>query len=197
MTPTLIVPGLSGSEPAHWQSWFEHNIQGTSRVEQTDWETPDITRWANAVGDMLEAAIAPVWIVAHSFGCLASVVAINSHPSKVAGAMVAPADPDRFDLAYIIPEDRLPCPSVVVASTNDPWVRLMTAGYWANRWGSHFINLGAAGHINVDSGFGPWPEGLALFDNLRRAQTDLLLRSRQTPFGVACDTGTSQSVAVS
>jgi hypothetical protein len=28
---------------------------------------------------------------------------------------------------------------------------------WALRWGSDWINLGNAGHINVDSGYGPFP----------------------------------------
>ena len=41
--------------------------------------------------------------------------------------------------------------------------------------GSQLVNIGAAGHINVDSGHGPWPRGLALFKALQAAQGDLPL----------------------
>ena len=122
--------------------------------------------------------------MAHSFGCLASVVAAADRPDKVAGLMlVAPADPERFtprglrerDAAVMEPglSDCLPCrllpmPSLVVASSNDPWVRLTSAAFWADQWGSRLVEIGAAGHINVDSGHGPWPLGLRLFASLRR-----------------------------
>ena len=38
-----------------------------------------------------------VWLVAHSYGCLASVVAAADRPERVAGLLlVAPPEPDRF-----------------------------------------------------------------------------------------------------
>jgi len=64
-------------------------------------------------------------------------------------------------------EEKLNFPSLVVASDNDPWVKSEAARYWAAQWGSDYLNIGAAGHINVDSGHGPWPHGLKLFENLR------------------------------
>lgn len=39
---------------------------------------------------------------------------------------------------------------------------------WAGIWGSHYRNIGDAGHINVESGYGPWPEVLGFFQELRR-----------------------------
>jgi predicted alpha/beta hydrolase family esterase len=41
------------------------------------------------------------------------------------------------------------------------------AAAWAGRWGSRVECLGRAGHINAESGFGPWPEGLRLLAELR------------------------------
>ncbi|MFT4172475.1 MAG: alpha/beta hydrolase [Rhodocyclaceae bacterium] len=176
MSTVLIVPGLHGSGPDHWQSWFETQLPDTVRVEQSDWDEPYLPRWAGAVRHELARANGPVWIVAHSFGCLASAHAAWDFRDRIAGAMfVAPADPDKFGVSAMLPDQHLGFASVVVASTNDPWVRLMKAAYLADRWGSHFVNIGAAGHINVDAGFGPWPEGLALFEQLRRAQSDLPL----------------------
>ncbi|MFA9441726.1 RBBP9/YdeN family alpha/beta hydrolase [Uliginosibacterium sp. sgz301328] len=176
MSTVLIVPGLHGSGPQHWQSWFESQLPGAVRVEQSDWETPYLPRWAGAVRRELDRANGHVWIVAHSFGCLASAHAAWDFRDRIAGVMfVAPADPDKFGVREMLPDQHLGFPSVVVASTNDPWVRLMKAAYLAERWGSHFINVGAAGHINIDSGFGPWPEGLRIFEQLRQTQSDLPL----------------------
>ena len=41
-----------------------------------------------------------------------------------------------------------------------------TAGAYARAWGSEFVRLQNAGHINVDSGFGAWPLGLTLLQSL-------------------------------
>ena len=30
----LVLPGLNGSGPGHWQSWFESEITGALRVQQ-------------------------------------------------------------------------------------------------------------------------------------------------------------------
>jgi predicted alpha/beta hydrolase family esterase len=190
---TLIVPGLHGSGPDHWQSWIETQVPDARRVPDIDWERPILARWANAVRDAIDTSPGPVWVVAHSFGCLASVVAAADRPDRVAGLMlVAPADPDRFtpaglrdatdyhdqdSLAQWIPRHALPAPSLVVASTNDPWVRLSSAAYWADCWGSQLVDIGPAGHINVDSGHGPWPQGLCLLQALQAACSDLPLGS--------------------
>jgi predicted alpha/beta hydrolase family esterase len=65
-----------------------------------------------------------------------------------------------------IPLLTLPFPSIVVASEDDPWVSLERAGFFAERWGSRFQNIGKAGHINLAAGFGPWPQGLELLQQL-------------------------------
>jgi predicted alpha/beta hydrolase family esterase len=71
--------------------------------------------------------------------------------------LVAPADPSKFGLGESLQGDRLPCPTSLVASSNDPWMPLSEASRWAARWGCPLINLGAAGHINAESGHGPLP----------------------------------------
>lgn len=188
---TLVVPGFHGSGPAHWQSWFESVVPEARRVRRIDWEEPVLARWAGAVRQEIDAAHGPVWLVAHSFGCLATVVAAAERPERVAGTLlVAPADPARFStiglrdpdvpgdtetLAPWLPDTRLPFPSIVVASTNDPWLKLAGAAEWAERWGSRLVNVGEQGHINADSGQGPWPLGLALYHTLLEAQEGLPL----------------------
>lgn len=183
----LILPGYLGSGPAHWQSWFERQLPTARRVSGIDWASPQLGRWANQVGKAIDRADGPVWLVAHSFGCLAGVVAASIRPERVAGALlVAPADPERFadtgflsgeqaSIARWLYDTRLACPSLLVASANDPWMNFASAAYWAERWGSRLHCLGAAGHINVDSGFGPWPDGLALLREMQAAQGSFLI----------------------
>ncbi|RTL51955.1 MAG: alpha/beta hydrolase [Rhodocyclaceae bacterium] len=170
MVHTLIVPGLNGSGPDHWQSWWLALEPDAVWVEQENWAQADLGRWAGKVEAALDAAAHPVWIVAHSFGVLASVQAASRRPDKVVGAFfVAPADPHKFQLSGRLYGQPLPFPSLVVASSNDPWMKLMHAAYWADRWGSHLFNLGNAGHINPESGFGPWIEGRTLFQKFVRS----------------------------
>ncbi|QIL42586.1 hypothetical protein G7074_09910 [Pedobacter sp. HDW13] len=56
--------------------------------------------------------------------------------------------------------------TIVVTSANDEWVTLERATFFAQHWGSELINIGNAGHINADSGFGVWPEGLEILKAL-------------------------------
>lgn len=170
MDTVLIVPGLGGSSEDHWQTWLQHQEEQSIRVYQDEWCIPDLGKWAARVREAVDEAPGPVWLVAHSFGCLASVVAASEDPSGIAGAMlVAPADPNRVGATSRLPTHRLPFPTLMIASTTDPWLKLSAAARWATRWGSRLINLGTAGHINVDSGYGPWPEGLALLRQLQVA----------------------------
>ncbi|QDF97751.1 alpha/beta hydrolase [Azoarcus sp. DD4] len=167
MTTTLVVPGLHGSGPTHWQSWFEAITPQARRVHQADWSRPALDIWAEEVIDAIDAAAGDVVLVAHSFGCLASVAASVHRRDRIAATLlVAPADPAKFGVEALLPVAALGFDSIVVGSTNDPWVSLNTAQTWAARWGSRFVDVGAKGHINVDSGFGPWPEGYALYESL-------------------------------
>ena len=130
------------------------------RVVQDDWGVPDLERWSMRVADTLAAlGSGPHVVVAHSFGCLAAVRASLRRPSPDIAQLllVAPAEPNRFDVAAQLPQARLVAPSCVVASDNDPWMTATQAHAWARRWGSDWINLGNAGHVNVDSGYGPFP----------------------------------------
>ena len=170
MATTLIVPGLRNSGPTHWQSWFETQLPNTHRVEQPNWERTCLSDWAARVREEIDAINEEIWIVAHSFGCLASVTAAFERPKQILGALlVAPADPHRFGEPTVLLEEKLLFPSLVVASSNDPWVKANIAEHWAKQWGSDYLNIGEAGHINVDSGFGPWPDGLSLFERLQAA----------------------------
>lgn len=195
----ITVPGYRGSRPAHWQTWLEAQRPDARRVTGIDWEAPILARWAASVRQQIDDAPTPVLLVAHSFGCLASVIAAADRPEKVAGLLlVAPADPQRFSplglrhcgegpavesVADCLPDTPLASCSLLVASADDPWMRADDARAWAETWGSRFIDIGRAGHINAESGFGPWPQALELLESLRAWGADHPLGGFDTPHG--------------
>jgi uncharacterized protein len=175
----ITVPGLNGSGPEHWQTWIERQFPRSVRVQQHRWDQPDLAVWSRAVERSLACSFEqpgfPVFLVAHSFGCLAAVEALRSIAnsmdssigSSVAGALfVAPANPQRFDLDIATFDHSLTMSSIVAASEDDPWFTLEGAQDLARRWGSTFINLGRAGHVNAGAGYGPWPRGKKMVDAL-------------------------------
>jgi predicted alpha/beta hydrolase family esterase len=170
MPTTLIIPGLKSSGPAHWQTWLESRVAGSVRVSQRDWNDPHLPDWSSRVRREIVRATGPLFIAAHSFGALAAVQAASDHAERISGALlVAPADPDHFGVAEFLPTRPLGFPAIVVASADDSWMSFDRAAHWARLWHADLVNLGNAGHINAEAGFGPWPEALTFLERLRRA----------------------------
>lgn len=165
----LVVPGLHGSGPGHWQTRWEHLFPWFERVEQETWDVPDLHVWSTRVGEALRQSSRPTLIIAHSFGCLATIHRASIEASHLAGTLlVAPADPGRFGVEELLRHRRMPCPSVVVGSLDDPWMEARRAARWADEWGCGLISAGAVGHINADSGLGDWEFGLRLLPLLAK-----------------------------
>ncbi len=166
MSTLVIVPGWRNSGPGHWQTLWEAQIPGAVRVQQDDWITPSRKAWVASITRTVLEQSGPVVIAAHSLGCIATAHLPEEAARRISSALlVAPADPERrgilADFAPV-PYQPLPYPSLVVASSDDPFCPVRTAGAYARAWGSAFLRLQHAGHINIDSGHGHWPLGLAL-----------------------------------
>lgn len=170
------MPGFGGSGPGHWQTVWQRDLAQARRVEQADWDAPRLGAWLATLKGASDAAPGSV-IVAHSLGCilLAHLLAERPAAPVAAALLVAPADVESRCPAYEalrefapIPLRRLPFPSTVVASSDDPFVSIERAAIFAERWGAPMIDIGPYGHVNVDAGFGPWPEGRAILDRLVR-----------------------------
>jgi predicted alpha/beta hydrolase family esterase len=167
----LIVPGLGDSDPDHWQSRWQSKLSTARRVTQNDWDLPDRDLWVETLVETVATCRRPVVLIAHSLGVLAVVHAAWAFkPQSVAGAfLVAPPDLDREGkldvLAGFAPMPRLPLPfpATLVGSDTDPYCSPERSFEFAQAWGAAFVNAGDAGHINVASGHGPWPEGLMRF----------------------------------
>ena len=166
----IIVPGWRDSGPGHWQSLWSDRLAGAVRVQQDDWITPSRQAWVATLARTILQQGEPVVVVAHSLGCIATAHLPPEAAARIQGALlVAPADPERLailsDFAPV-PFQKLPYRSVLVASSNDPFCPVRLAGAYARAWGSEFVRLPEAGHINIASGHGEWPLGVALLQSL-------------------------------
>jgi predicted alpha/beta hydrolase family esterase len=171
----LILPGWQNSGPDHWQSRWEA-LHGFRRVEQHDWMTPRRGDWIARLEDVVLGCDGPVTLVAHSLGCIltAAWAQVSRSTGRVQGALlVAPGDAEADGLRDQLPSwapivrERLPFPAVLVGSRNDPYCRFERAEGLARDWGARFVDHGARGHLNAESGLGDWPEGLALLNELQ------------------------------
>lgn len=167
--PVLIVPGLRNSDDRHWQSLWQARLPHSKRIHVEDWSTPNLAAWQAGIRTALAQLDQPAVLVAHSFGALASAAIAAEFPDKVAAVfLVAPADPDKFGLAQQLPQDFLPVPATLIASSDDPWMTEHKAAYWALLWGSDYLRIKQVGHINSDSNLGLWPEGVRQLHQLVR-----------------------------
>ncbi|MFH6786150.1 MULTISPECIES: RBBP9/YdeN family alpha/beta hydrolase [Methylobacterium] len=173
----LVVPGYTSSGPDHWQSRWQERLSTARRVTQESWDHPEPEAWRDAVIAAVQAADRPVVLVAHSLGVVSCAQAAPSLPKgAVAGAfLVALPDIERPDTPAVlrafapIPREPLPFPSVLVTSRTDPYTAYDRAAEFAAAWGAELVDAGESGHLNAESGHGPWPEGLMRFAGFLRA----------------------------
>ena len=166
----LVVPGLHGSGAGHWQHWWTLDHAQARFVEQADWSNPDEELWLHNLERALAAHPGSL-LIAHSLGSILTAKLARRPSARLVGGalLVAPADITRTSTLHkrtyefgAMPHDRLPFPSIVVASSNDVYMPYEKVKDLAADWGSRVHDLGNAGHVNIQSGFGRWRDGYAL-----------------------------------
>ncbi|HJQ05199.1 MAG TPA: alpha/beta hydrolase [Nocardioides sp.] len=180
--PVVLVAGLRGDVEDHWQSHLARTLPDVVVVDSFGRDQADLD---GRIAD-LEAAVAgltePATIVAHSAGVLVTVhwAARTARTAMIRGAVLAtPPDlgrplpaayPTSMELARAgwlpVPAQPLPFPSVVGVSADDDLGDPVRVRALARAWGSAVEELGAVGHLNPASGFGPWPGALDLLATL-------------------------------
>ena len=172
----LTVPGIDNSGPGHWQSIWEREQADCRRVDLGTWDHPQRNAWVNRLNLAIAGLSRPVILVAHSLGCHAVAwwsAMEQPAPGKVLGALLvappevddSPADTRLFAFAPA-PRSRLPFPSLLVASENDPYASFGRSKRMARLWGSQLVDAGPLGHINADSNIRDWPYGKYLLRRL-------------------------------
>lgn len=170
----LLLPDLDGAAPGHWLRRWAERFGNGRLVEHQHAGRPQRTEWLKAIENEIMMATRPVVLVAHGLAVSAVAhVAQRLVDTKVRGALlVAPPDHEQGDLPPAfrefgnVPRDPLPFPSMLVASTDDRGCSIDSAVDLATAWGSELHLARNAGHIDLQSGHGPWPEGLLIFTRL-------------------------------
>ncbi|MBA1143155.1 RBBP9/YdeN family alpha/beta hydrolase [Mesorhizobium neociceri] len=169
MTDFIILPGSGGSGEAHWQTRWQQANPAMRRFSPASWDLPDFDDWVAALDIAVSQATTPPVLIAHSLSCLLVAHWQAVSRLKVSGAFLV-AVPDPASPVYPAyatpfadtPRQALRFPSLVVASTDDPYDPHGYASAKAGQWGSALHIAGPLGHINGDSGLDDWPEGMAL-----------------------------------
>jgi predicted alpha/beta hydrolase family esterase len=139
-----------------------------------------LAAWVSELDRSLAAIEGPVVLVAHSAGVMITVHWALRHQRHIHGALLAaPPDfesplPEGYPSQATLlengwlptPRVRLPFPSIVAASTNDPLARYERVASLAASWGSRLVDVGAVGHLNPAAGYGPWPQAEAFVEEL-------------------------------
>ena len=164
--PIIVLPGLGGSGADHWQSRWERTDPDMTRFMPSDWDQPELADWCRALDRAVEALDRPPVLVAHSLSCLLVAHWAAERGTLTRGAMLiavpdpsGPAFPEEARSFAPVPEQPLPFPSLIVASTDDPFGTIDYSALCARQWGSRLIALGPLGHINAASNLGDWPAG--------------------------------------
>jgi predicted alpha/beta hydrolase family esterase len=172
VTQVLMLPGIGGSGPDHWQSVWEREHPSYRRIEMPDWNAPELELWVSLIDAAVKAQSSPALIVAHSLGCLALAHWVSRGGRLHGALLVAVPDPTGPEYPQAASSFReLPLvpfgfPSRVVASRNDPYGSFEHAARCAAAWQCELFDVGALGHINADSRLGAWPQGQELLRGL-------------------------------
>lgn len=171
----LILHGWENRRPQeHWQWWLADQLRGQGEQvlypQLPDPDHPSLTTWTELLhAELRQLGDGERIVVAHSLGStlwLSAAVALTPDQQVHRVALVSPASPTFLAGAPAVAEfARVPlgtggAETRLVCSDEDPFnpegARAMLAGM---RLDTDVIPGG--GHLNVDSGYGPWPSMLA------------------------------------
>ncbi|WP_163409692.1 RBBP9/YdeN family alpha/beta hydrolase [Flavobacterium ajazii] len=174
-TQLLILPGLGNSGEKHWQTFWHEKFKNSIRIVQDNWDEPLRKDWIARLDETVSKLQHPTILVAHSLAVSLVLhwAQTNSNKNIIGALLVAPADVDSPEHTPEVirnfspmPLYTLPFPSIVVASENDPYATFERKKYFAEKWGSDFVNVGQQGHINSDSDLKYWEEGQLILQKL-------------------------------
>ncbi|WP_435236689.1 RBBP9/YdeN family alpha/beta hydrolase [Psychromonas sp. PT13] len=166
MFTTIFVSGYGNSTDGHWQDLWHKQLIGSHWVEQDNWDSPNREDWVDTLNTLVQSISGPILFITHSLGGSTVIEWAKQYSANIIGALIV-AVPDVNDPHFPTaisgyqqpPLAKLPFPSRMLSSTNDPYSTFERAEYFAAHWGSDIINMGDLGHINISSKIGDWPEG--------------------------------------
>jgi predicted alpha/beta hydrolase family esterase len=172
--PTVILHGIDGSEPGHWQRWLETQLRQAGREvrfpELPDNSSPELDPWLTALSGALDGLPDDGFdVVAHSLGAvlwLHHAVRADADPRPARVALIAPP---AGEVLEEIASTFTPVPldidavrgaadgTVLVGGGDDPYCPGAVARVYGTPLKMAATVIPGGGHLNVASGFGPWP----------------------------------------
>ena len=171
----LILHGWAGSGAEHWQTWLAERLSSAGEFVRypvlPDYDAPDLAQWLSVLRQELSAmdGIAERVVICHSLS-----VVLWLHHAKTQSRtqaerllLVAPPCPQgclpEFASFFPVPLDKIALMRSardirLVCTAGDPYCPEQAAIYYGQSLGIETEILPPqAGHINVESGYGPWP----------------------------------------
>jgi predicted alpha/beta hydrolase family esterase len=172
MAAFLILHGLGGSGPEHWQTRLAERLRGrgerVSYPHLPDPLDPHPADWGRALSDELALLEDPV-VLCHSLACLLWLrTAARPGSERIASRVLLVAPPHREDLEPVArflehgararDVTRASRETLIVCSDDDPYCPPGAVDTYAQPLGIPAHVISGAGHINPESGYGEWPD---------------------------------------
>ncbi|MDQ1144628.1 putative alpha/beta hydrolase family esterase [Bacillus sp. SORGH_AS 510] len=168
----LIIHGLGGSGPDHWQTWLSQELKQRDYhvcyPTFTNYDTPDKKVWLKELSAAIDSIPEnrQLIVVTHSLGCILWMhfAAMNNKQMAHRVIMVAPPSPEmtltEASSFYPVPVvkinlENLAEETLFVHSSNDPYCNEQHREKYENLE-LPSITFQNMGHINAKSGHGPW-----------------------------------------
>jgi serine hydrolase len=170
----VLVHGYEGNGPGHWQTWLAEALGERGIAVRypllPDPFDPALDPWLDAVHEVLTQDVASGRVVvAHSLGChlwahLAERTTVDEARWADRVVLVAPPGisetsrsfpglpPGRIDARVLTRAARS---TTLVLGEDDPW-RASATDYADS--GLPLVRVRGGRHLNVEAGYGPWPE---------------------------------------
>ena len=185
----LIIPGLRDHVADHWQTLLQAKLANVLSVPPLETDKLNCEKRVAAIQAQLEKIEGPVILVAHSAGVLMTLHWAAKHHHDIQGALlVTPPDleinwPENYPSADTLrqegwdplPNQALPFPSIVVASTNDHLASYQAVRTMAKTWGSQLVSLGEVGHLNPAAGYGYWAQAEQFIQQLDQVDDSICI----------------------
>jgi serine hydrolase len=163
----LILHGLEGSGPGHWQTWLTARLRADNeRVaypDLPDADMPALQAWHSALTGELDAQPeGEVIVVCHSLSCLLWLHHVADGGVQADRVLLVAPPSEGADIAQIagffpVPLPRLIAGARLVCSDNDPYCPEGAAALYGEPLGIPVDLIPGGGHLNPDAGYGPWP----------------------------------------
>ena len=162
----LILHGLQGSGPGHWQTWLAARLRADGeRVaypDLPDADMPSLSAWRDALDGEIAALPGAGIVVCHSLSCLLWLhhVAEGGPPAERALLVAPPSEhADVPEIAGFFP---VPLPALgggarIVCSDDDPYCPEGAVTRYAEPLGIPVSVVPGGGHLNPEAGYGAWP----------------------------------------